>query len=196
MIARYRQLLRLAAALLIAALALHHAGAQEAVYDVDQVKAAFLYHFGTYVTWPAPASTEPLTIAVLGDDGVAAQLARFLPGRRIANRAVQVRAIVRIEDLADEEILFIGRANNERLAQVIAAIGPRPVLVVTDAPGGLDSGGMVNFQEVDSRLRFEISVPRAQERGLTMSSRLLAAALRVVTSRCCDGRRPYLFDLA
>ena len=188
MVGRWQQFFRrLAATLLLVALALHEPGAQEAVYDVDQVKAAFLYHFATYVTWPAPASTEPLTIAVLGDEGVAAQLARFLPGRRIESRSVQVRAIARIEELADEEILFIGRSSNPSLAQIIAAIGLKPVLVVTDAPDGLDSGSMVNFQEVDSRLRFEISVPRAEERGLTLSSRLLAAALRVVTSRCCDG---------
>ena len=187
MIARRRQVLRLAAALLLGGVAQHHARAQEEVYEVDQVKAAFLYHFGTYVTWPGPASERPLTIAVLGDEGVAAQLAQFLPGRRIEGRPVQARAIARIEDLADEEILFIGSASSSRLAPIIAATGTRPVLVVTDAPNGLDSGAMVNFQQVESRLRFEISVPRAEERGLTLSSRLLAAALRVVTSRCCYG---------
>jgi hypothetical protein len=185
-VGRWRQLFgRLAATLLLVALALHDPDAQEAVYDVDQVKAAFLYHFATYVTWPAPARAEPLTIAVLGDDGVAAQLSRFLPGRRIESRSVQARAIGRIEDLADEEILFIGRSSNPSLAQVIARIGRRPVLVVTDAPNGLDSGGMINLREVDSRVRFEISVPRAEEAGLTLSSRLLAAAQRVVTSQCC-----------
>jgi hypothetical protein len=185
--------MRLATVLLLGWLAQHHAGAQEAVYAADEVKAAFLYHFGTYVSWPAPqATSDPLTIAVLGDDGVATQLARFLPGRRIEGRAVQMRAIARIDDLADEEILFIGSASNARLEQIIATIGRRPVLVVTDAPDGLDSGAMVNFQEIDSRLRFEISVPRAEAAGLRLSSRLLAAALRVVTSWCCAGSAAHL----
>jgi hypothetical protein len=161
--------------------------AQEGVYDADQVKAAFLYHFGSYVQWPAPAAAgEPLTIAVLGDAAVAAQLTQFLPGRRIAERPVQVRPIARIEDLADEELLFIGSANNTRLTQLVAAIGRRPVLVVTDAADGLDRGAMVNFRLVDSRVRFEISVPRAEEAGLTLSSRLLSAAFRVQTSGCCS----------
>jgi hypothetical protein len=182
-----RQILRLAAALLLGGLAQQLAAAQEPVYDAAEVKAAFLYHFGTYVTWPTPARDRPLRIAVLGDEVVAAQLARFLPGRRIEGRPVEVRAIAATEDLADEEIVFIGSANNSRLAQVIAATGPKPVLVVTDAPNGLDSGAMINFQQVESRLRFEISMPRAEERGLILSSRLLAAALRVVTSQCCHG---------
>jgi hypothetical protein len=160
--------------------------AQEPVYDANEVKAAFLYHFGTYVQWPTQAAlTDPITIAVLGDAEVTAQLARFLPGRRIEGRPVEARAITRIEELADDELLFIGSAHNANLAEITATIAMRPVLVVTDSPDGLEQGGMVNFQQVDERLRFEISLPRAEEAGLVLSSRLLSAALRVETSQCC-----------
>lgn len=157
------------------------AAAQEPVYDASQVKAAFLYHFGTYVQWPtAGSSTDPITIAVLGEENVAGQLAQFLPGRRIRERPLEVRSIESIGQLGDEEVLFIGSAHNRELSTLIEAIGERPVLLVTDATGGLDSGAMVNFQLVDSRVRFEISLPRAQQAGLTLSSRLLSAAFRVV----------------
>lgn len=156
---------------------------QPSVYDVSQVKAAFLYHFGTYVQWPndAPA-TDPITIVVLGDDNVAAQLAEFLPGRRIQGRAVDVRSIGRIEELEDEELLFIGSAHNTGLEQIFAEIGSRPVLAVADAEDGLERGAMVNFRLLDSRVRFEVSLPRAQEAGLALSSRMLSAALRVETT--------------
>jgi hypothetical protein len=167
------------------------AAAQRDVYDADQVKAAFLYHFGTYVQWPTAASPgDPITIAVLGGDGVAAQLEQFLPGRTIQGRTVVVRALERIEDLGDEEILYIGSEHSDRLDTLTQTIGPRPVLVVTDAEDGLDHGAMVNFQLVDSRVRFEISVPRAEEVGLALSSRLLSAALRVETSECCWPTEP------
>jgi hypothetical protein len=176
---------RATAALLLVAVAFT-TPAQEALYDADQVKAAFLYHFGTYVQWPAAApETDPITIAVLDEPTVAAQLAEFLPGRRIQGRAVEVATIAAIEDVGDAEVLFIGRAQNPRLTQLIAALGRRPTLVVTDAENGLDSGAMVNFQLVDSRVRFEISLPRAEEAGIVLSSRLLSAALRVETSECC-----------
>ena len=174
-----------AAAALLAAPALDLA-AQEAVYDADQVKAAFLYHFGTYVQWPEPApESEPITIAVLDEPAVAAQLAAFLPGRRIAGRVVEVIPIDAIEQVGGAEIVFIGSEQNARLPELIAALEQRPTLVVTDADDGLDRGAMVNFKIVDSRVRFEISVPRAEEAGLRLSSRLLSAALRVETSNCC-----------
>jgi hypothetical protein len=167
------------------------ARAQRDVYNADQVKAAFLYHFGTYVQWPAPRpSSDPITIAVLGAAAVADQLAEFLPGRNIQGRPVAVRALARIEDLRDEEMLFIGSEHSARLDQLTTAVGQRAVLVVTDAEDGLDHGAMVNFQLVDSRVRFEISLPRAEEAGLVLSSRLLSAALRVETSECCWPEEP------
>jgi hypothetical protein len=162
--------------------------AQES-YSEDVVKAAFLYHFGTYVEWPAAAAspTEPITIAVLGADAVTAQLRTFLPGRTIDGRPVEVRPIARIQELQTDEILFVGRENNARLREVIAAIGTRPVLIVTDAADGLADGAMVNFQLVDQRVRFEISLRKAEDSGLRLSSRLLSAALRVETSSCRYG---------
>jgi hypothetical protein len=162
--------------------------AQESPYSEDVVKAAFLYHFGTYVEWPAAAasSTDPITIAVLGADAVTAQLRAFLPGRRIGGRSVEVRPIARIQELRDDEMLFIGRENNSRLREIITRVGKRPVLVVTDAADGLTDGAMVNFQLVDQRVRFEISLRKAEDSGLRLSSRLLSAALRVETSSCWD----------
>jgi hypothetical protein len=174
----------LAAAIVLAVVQHAAVEAQDRAYSADEVKAAFLYHFGTYVDWPEGRRQGPLTIAVLGAASVAQQLAAYLPGRTIGGRAVAVRPIARIEDLGDAAELFIGEGENARLGEVIAKVGQRPVLIVTDSPNGLASGAMVNFQLVDRRVRFEISLKKAQSAGLNLSSRLLAAALRVEQSRC------------
>lgn len=188
--------LRSCVLLLVAVAALAPIAARAQVYAEQEVKAAFLYHFGTYVQWPeSSAERDAITIAVLGDDGIVEQLERFLPGRTIARRPVEVRRLDSIEDLAEDELLFIGRSQNDRLGELVAAVGERPVLVVTDSPAGLDNGAMVNFQIIESRVRFEISVPAAQRAGLTLSSRLLSAALRVETAKCgldCSWRERFV----
>jgi len=68
------------------------------VYSDSEVKAAFLYHFGTYVQWPSVVRGDatPITIAVLGSPPVASELESFLPGRKIQGRPVQARRIGRI----------------------------------------------------------------------------------------------------
>jgi hypothetical protein len=164
---------------------------QRPAYSADEVKAAFLYRFGTYVEWPVvKAAGDPITIAVLGAPSVAMLLADYVPGRTIQNRPVEVRPIARIEDVRDSELLFIGRENSAMLSELVEALGHRPVLVVADAPEGLQHGAMVNFQLVDQRVRFEISLRNAKAAGLTLSSRLLSAAIRVETSSCWRNCRP------
>ena len=171
---------------------------QRPAYSADEVKAAFLYHFGTYVEWPViKAAGDPITIAVLGAPSVAMLLADYVPGRNIRGRPVEVRSITRIEDVRDAELLFIGPEHNAMLSDLVEALGKRPVLVVADAPDGLQRGAMVNFQIVDQRVRFEISQRNAKAAGLVLSSRLLSAAIRVETSSCwSDCRRAPPHDFA
>lgn|GEM_PF-239598 len=164
------------------------AAATSAYSDVE-VKAAFLYNFGGYVQWPQQADeTDPITFAVLNDDEVEQALERLVHGRTLQNRPVQVRKLRSIDELNDEEILFIGPAENWRLPQLVAEI-EGPTLVVTDAPDGLAAGAMINFQIVDRRVRFEVGLPAAEAAGLVLSARLLSAALRVETTRCSTACR-------
>ncbi len=149
-------------------------------YSQDAVKAAFLYRFAGYVEWPqhTPPDT-PFTIAVLGDAGVASELQKMLPGRRIKNRPARVARIRTIEDLGDAQILYVGTARAAAAHTIIAAIATHPVLIVTDEEGGLDAGSTVNFLLVDRRVRFEISLAAAERADLRISSELLSVAARV-----------------
>lgn len=157
--------------------------AQEAIYDEHRVKAAFIYHFSTFVVWPdATQTNRDFIIAVLGDDDVARELAAYLPGHSLQGRPMRVRRIASVDDLGDDDILFIGADGERNLANYLAAVANRPVLVVTDAPGALAKGSMINFEIVDDRVRFEIALRTAERAGLTLSSRLLSAAMFVATT--------------
>jgi hypothetical protein len=169
-----------AAAGILLAAAGSPAAAQDPVYSAERVKAAFLYHFSTYVNWPeSPDSDGNFSIAVLGAAPVAAELERFLPGHTIQGRPMQVHRLRSIEDLASDEVVYIGADENRRVANYLEQLESRPLLVVTDVPDGLRNGAMINFRIVDDRVRFEISLHAAREAGLELSSRLLSAAMSV-----------------
>jgi hypothetical protein len=51
---------------------------------------------------------------------------------------------------------------------------------VTESPGALDQGSMINFVVADRRVKFEIALDTAEKAGLVLSSRLLAVAMRVL----------------
>ena len=149
-------------------------------YSEDAVKAAFLYRFTGYVEWPPGAlANPPFIIAVLDDDGVAAELARLLQTHQVQNQSAQVRSIKSIREFTSGQMLYIGPAQRADLRHLIAALAGRPVLIVTSEEDGLDAGSTVNFLLIDQRVRFEISVDAAQSAGLKVASELLAVALRV-----------------
>jgi hypothetical protein len=54
------------------------------------------------------------------------------------------------------------------------------VLTVTETAEALEQGSIMNFRIVDSKVRFEISLPAADQAGIKLSSRLLALAVKVV----------------
>lgn len=157
--------------------------AQPQVYKAEDVKAAFLYHFATFVLWPEEDRSDgPFTIAVLGADGIAAELEAYLPGRSIQGRPMRVQRLESLDELEDAAVLFIGSSENERLPGLLQRVAGRHMLVVTDAPEALAVGSMINFRLVDRRVRFEISLPAAERAGLELSSRLLSAAVFVDTT--------------
>jgi hypothetical protein len=149
-------------------------------YSEQTVEAAFLYRFAGYVEWPADALAAPkFTIAVLEDDAVAKELQHVLAGHTIKGKAARVRAIHRLEELDDAQILYVGHVLRQVVRAITQALDGSAVLVVSDEANGLDDGAMINFFVVDQHVRFEISLLDTGRSRLRLSSDLLSVAARV-----------------
>jgi hypothetical protein len=147
-----------------------------------RVKAAFIFQFLNYVEWPEgtfPQSTANIVIAVAGDDELAGEIGQIVSTRTMSGRPVIVRKAKMPESLADVHLLFVGRGEMAALPQWVKMARSRPVLIITEAAGALDHGSMINFQLIQNRLRFEISLDAIDRHGLKVSSRLLAVAQSV-----------------
>jgi hypothetical protein len=207
---RARRVLHCTLALLVAVVAMIGAlpsrARASAEYPEEAVKAIFLYRFAGYVTWPAStANATQFTIAVLGAENVARQLKEFLPQHPIQGRPARVLAVQGLAQLEDAQIVYIGPGFAGKLSALIEALRDRPILIVTDQPGGLEEGSTVNFLMEEQHVRFEISAAAAKRSGLLIGSALLAVAERVKTgdvpgrSLCrplVDDRTPCLPALA
>ena len=148
--------------------------------DTD-VKAAFLPRFARYVTWPAavaPKAGDPFVLCILGNQSFgnavdSASRSQSVDGRRIVVRKLPSGSVAN-----GCQIVFVSGTALQPAGQVLAAIGKRPILTVTDGGSAADRG-IVHFTVVGGRVRFFIDQAAAQQRGLTISSRLLALAVGV-----------------
>ena len=156
-------------------------------YSEDAVKAAYLYRFVGYVGWPTVVSgSKPFTIAVLDAPGVARELRRLLPGHPLNGGIAQVREVTRVQEAGAAQVLYIGAGHAAFLSALNSQAASQSILFVTDEAGGLQSGSVLNFLNVDHRVRFEISLTAAERVHLKISSELLPIAIRVQGGR----RRP------
>ena len=150
-----------------------------------QVKAAFLYKFGSFVEWPLRAFARPETgfaIGVLGADAVATELEQLASGRTVQGRPITVQRLKRGEPVTGLHLLFVGQSEAVRLGEILSAAKGQPLLVVTDTDDALTRGSMINFITVDDKVRFDVALPQAERGQLKISARLLAVARKVITS--------------
>lgn len=148
-----------------------------------QIKAVFLYKFGSYVEWPArafPREDSALAIGVMSADDLAEELVRVVEGRTVGGRPVTVKRVQPGDPLAGLHILFIGIAGHSRLGEVLSAAKGRPILIVTDSEGAVEKGSMINFVLVGGKVRFDVAPGSAGQGNLRISARLLEVARKVV----------------
>jgi hypothetical protein len=145
------------------------------------VKAEFLPRFARYVTWPGPATPangQPFVLCILGDDPFRGLVDRAAREQIIDGRRIIVKRLGPASDVDSCQIAYIGHSGSRPAGQLIAAIGRKPVLTVTDAAND-GQRGIIHFTVVSGRVRFFIDQAAAEARGLSISSRLLALAVGV-----------------
>ncbi|HYS50432.1 MAG TPA: YfiR family protein [Burkholderiales bacterium] len=156
----------------------------DAQADEYRVKAAFLYKFGSYIEWPSgsfASADSPVTIGVMGAEALAEELAQIVAGRNVNGRPVRVRRLRPGDPIAGLHVLFVGRADGGRLAEILAAARGQALLTVTESDEGLELGSMINFVVVEDKVRFDIAPPPSESSNVKISARLLGVARKVVS---------------
>jgi len=155
--------------------------ARESVPSAYAVKAAFLFNFGKFVSWPESDfanKSAPLVFGVLGDNPFHGDLKNMIAGKSIEGHPLVFQSLQAPAAVRNCNILFISESAQKDAPAILAALRGADVLTVTEnLPHFAGSGFAINFVMVDDHIRFEINQPAAARTGLTISSKLLALAL-------------------
>jgi hypothetical protein len=150
------------------------------------IKAGYVYNFAKLVEWPAAAARkgQPIVIGVMGNDNFATVLDRAVDGKKIDERPLLVKRLKnRSAKDCGCQILFVAAAESARTDEVIQSQGAAAVLTIAETPDFAKRGGIIALVLQDSKVRFIVNVNAAEQAGLSISSRLLALATVVQTSR-------------
>jgi len=156
---------------------------------VLKVKAAYLYNFAKFITWPDDAlgdAQSTFIIGILGDDRFQKILSNTVEGKKIANRPVKIERFHWSEQadrarLKTCQVLYISHAEQSRLKDIFAELEGHPVLLVASLPDFAGDGGMIGFVLDKHRIIFEINREALAQAELKASAKLLKLARIVQT---------------
>jgi hypothetical protein len=141
------------------------------------LKAAFIYNFARFTTWPADSPAgDAFTICVLNDNAVARALERAVVGKLLAERPIAVSVVASGAPKRACRVLYMAGLPAVEVAAVVADLRESPVLTISNIEGFASAGGMTQFFFEHGQLRFRIHLESAKRAGLQISSRLLIMA--------------------
>jgi hypothetical protein len=146
-----------------------------------KVKAAFLFNFARYTTWPAEkfnGPADPIRICVLEPDAFGEVLEATFKGKTIESRPLLVFRATSATALRGCHIVYATSSRAAQLESAFVELAGASTLTVHDFERTL-SGGVVRFFIENSKVRFEINALAAEREKLVLNPKLLGLAITV-----------------
>jgi YfiR/HmsC-like len=143
------------------------------------LKSVFIYNFCQFIEWPESAfssPSEPLIIAVVGEDRFDALLKKAVKGETYHNRPIQIEHYRSPKDIKHCHLLFIGRSETSRLDAILEAVDSQSIVTVGETEDFLERGGMISLPAERNRVRLRIKPSALYAVNLSVSSKLLRVA--------------------
>ena len=147
--------------------------------DEHEIKAAFLFNLGKFVTWPASSfksANAPFYICVLGNDPFGERLDVITADQIIFSHPVAVRRIATATEVLGCHSVFISDSEQLRVPAIFAALKKQPVLTVSDMDNFVAQGGMVQFSPRNNKIRLMLDPKALSDASLKASARLMQIA--------------------
>jgi hypothetical protein len=163
-----------------------------------KIKAAFIYNFIKAVEWP-PEHIEDSNAIVIGIIGHNPFGDAFKPveDKIVKDRHLVFRVFKGPSESKNEEsdeqgqifdvtglrqchVLFVCSSEAGNIDDILNAVKEYPVLTVSEVDGFLAAGGIINFVPGANQPVFDINLASSRKVGLTISSKLLRIASRVI----------------
>jgi YfiR/HmsC-like len=147
-----------------------------------EVKAAYLYNFGKFVTWPPDriVASNPFEICIVGKDPFGKVLDATVSGERLGGRTIAIKRLSQVQQAGSCSILFVSSSEEEHLATILDSAHRFNLLTVSDLKHFAERGGVIGLVVQQDRVRFEVNRTAAERCHLQLSSELLKVAAKVI----------------
>ena len=157
-------------------------GARAAGTSDLQIKAAYLYNFAKFIDWPVECGAErdaPFVIGIRASDKFRSVVEATVRNQNLGGRPILIRSLSAGDSVAGCQIVFVSGVSGQELKDLLSEAKAACALTVSDENNFATRGGMVEFVDRRSRVRFKINRNLLVKAGLAVSSKLLSIAVEV-----------------
>lgn len=153
-------------------------------YDL---KAGLIEQFMKFVDFPESVlakDAKEITLGVLGPDPFGKSL-DATAGKTIRGRKIVVKRYDKLDDVKEKEchVLFVAANHAKKLADVTSTLEKKSILVIGETTTSVDSGAAFGLVIKDKKVAFEVNLDAAKKAAISISSKLVKLAARVVKAK-------------
>jgi hypothetical protein len=145
----------------------------------EKFKALFMYNFTKYIEWPAAQRQGDFIIGVLGNTALTKELETIAGKQKVGVQNIVVKTFISVDDIDNCSILFIPSGKSSQIGMVVAKLGTKSILIITDKDGLAKQGACINYVMDGDKLKYEINKSNIEKKGLSVSNALLALGIVV-----------------
>jgi hypothetical protein len=144
-----------------------------------KLHSVFLYSFARSIQWPESSSTGDFQITVLGKSPILEELKAMAETKKIGERTIKVNSATNASQIESCNIVFVSAESSKQLDGLLAQIGNKPIIVITEGKGLAEKGSAINFILKDGKLAFEINRKIIEKQNFKVSGDLMRLAILI-----------------
>ena len=134
-----------------------------------KIKAAYLYNFTKFISWP-PKNTSSFNICIIGYDPFGSLL-DSLESKTALDKPIRIFRYDNARQAKDCHIIYLDQAD--------PGITIENALMVSSQPLFAESGGMIGFTLENEKVKLHINLKAVKQSGLGISAKLIEVSTLV-----------------
>lgn len=167
----------LATPILALLIALHPFAAFTKVVTEYQLKAAFLYNFAHFVSFPDQQDKSgPFTFCIFESTLFKQALLATIENQYVNERPIRLLQLESDQSALTCQIIYFPDSEKQRFKNLFPLLQGKPILTVSSIKNFASNGGMIEFVRDNNKIRLYINNENAKAAGLTVKANLLSIA--------------------